>query len=153
MSKGCRPPLVPSETFFFAKWPDLTQLDGRVKWPFYYSLKSWQMAYSWPKQRTIPYCFLDLLTLLKIVTRLFQTSENIFDIENFSSKWWKKFGENAFWISLVSSNFVQSVNPFNHKVQILWEGHKMGKNISPCFEITKQEIFSNFCGLLRISEL
>ena len=138
MSKGCRPPLVPSETFFFAKWPDLTQLDGRVKWPFYYSLKSWQMAYSWPKQRTIPYCFLDLLTLLKIVTRLFQTSENILEVKIFRENDGKNC-EKIYFEShyLVFSNFVQSVNPFSHKIQILWEGHKMRENLPPSFEITR----------------
>ena len=39
----------------------------------------------------------------------------------------KKIGENFFRISLVFTDFVQSVNPFNHKFQILWECHKMGK--------------------------
>ena len=43
-------------------------------------------------------------------------------------------------------------------VQPSWEGHKILRNLPPCLKIalycqTKREIFSNFCGLLRISEL
>ena len=48
------------------------------------------------------------------------------------------------------------------KVQILWEGHKIWKNLTPFFwnhfQITSKQsgksiFFSNFCGLLRIFEL
>ena len=69
----------------------------------------------------------------------------------------------TFWSRITFPYWFHKILLYKHqnsdKVQILWEGHRILKKI-PRFILksisnikTKREIFSNFCGLLNISEL